>query len=128
MFPHERGDAVAGKAAFRLETFGNENFWTDVVKLPQGIVAAQFTPKQALMAGYHINVDQLDNATKATIAAEVQTDLSPANAPLLNDPATTVKLINANAARKFKWGFWRRWSWRALDGALVGPVGSMTRA
>ncbi|MBA3819064.1 MAG: hypothetical protein H0X17_09250 [Deltaproteobacteria bacterium] len=82
---------------FRLETFGNENFWTDVVKLPQGIVAAGLTPKQALMAGYHVNVEALDAATQQAIAAEVKTDLSPGQAPLLNSPATTIKLINANA-------------------------------
>ena len=97
LHPHEHGNAVAGQAVFRMETFGNENFWTDAVKLPQGIVAAGFTPKQALMAGYSVNIDQLDAATKAAIAAELQTDLSPANAPLLNSPATTLKLINANA-------------------------------
>ncbi len=96
-FPHERGNAQAGQAVFRMETFGDENFWTDVVKLPQGIVAAGFTPKQALMAGYSVNIDKLDAPTKMAIGAELQTDLSPTNAPLLNDPATTVKLINANA-------------------------------
>ncbi len=97
LHPHDSGNAQAGRDVFRNETFGNENFWTDVVKLPQGITAAAFTPKQALMAGYHVNVDKLDDTTKAAIAAEVQTDLSPANAPLLNSFATTVKLINANA-------------------------------
>ncbi len=97
LHPHDKGNAQAGQAVFRMETFGNENFWTDAVKLPQGVVAAGFTPKQALMAGYNVNVDKLDAQTKAAIAAELQTDLSPANAPLLNSPATTVKLINANA-------------------------------
>ncbi|MBA3503348.1 MAG: hypothetical protein M4D80_15635 [Myxococcota bacterium] len=97
LHPHDRGDAQAGQAVFRMETFGNERFWTDAVKLPQGIVAAGLTPKQALMAGYNVNVDALDNATKAAIAAELQTDLSPGQAPLLNNPATTIALINANA-------------------------------
>jgi cytochrome c2 len=96
-FPHSDGDATAGKILFRMETFGDENFWTDVVKLPQGIMAAGFTPKQALAAGYNINIDALPTATQAAIAAEVQTDLSPANAPMLNDPATTIALINANS-------------------------------
>ncbi len=97
LHPHDAGNAQRGQAVFRLETFGNENFWTDAVKLPQGIMAAGFTPKQALAAGYSVNIDALDNATKAAIAAELMTDLSPQNAPLLNSPATTVKLINANA-------------------------------
>ena len=95
--PHERGNAANGKAVFRMETFGNESFWTDAVKMPQGIVAAGITPKQALMTGLHVDIDALDPATKAAIGAELMTDLSPQNAPLLNSPATTVKLINANA-------------------------------
>lgn len=97
LFPHDKGDAVAGKAVFRLETFGDENFWTDVVKLPQGIVAAQLTPKMALANGYNINIDAVDPDTKAKLAVELMTDLSPANAPTLNSPAATIKLINENA-------------------------------
>ncbi len=95
--PHERGNAADGKAVFRSETFGNENFWTDAVKLPQGMVAAGFTPKQALMAGFHVNIDALDSATQAAIAAELETDLSPEQAPLLNSVEGTIALINANA-------------------------------
>jgi hypothetical protein len=30
--PHERGDAAAGKNAFRFETCGNEGFWTDAAR------------------------------------------------------------------------------------------------
>lgn len=97
LHPHMRGDAKAGKDVFRKETFGNEVFWTDVVKLPQGILAAKFTPKQALQAGYNVDIDALDDATKTAVAAELMTDLSPEKAPLLNSVDTTVKLINANA-------------------------------
>ncbi len=97
LHPHQVGNKEAGRAVFRMETFGDEGFWTDVVKLPQGIVAAGFTPKQALMAGYSVNIDALDPATQAALGAELKTDLSPANAPLLNSAATTIKLINANA-------------------------------
>ncbi len=95
--PHATGDAKAGQAVFRMETFGDENFFTDAVKLPQGIVAAALTPVQALKNGYNVNIDALDAATQSAIAKELATDLSPANAPLLNDPKTTLVLINANA-------------------------------
>ena len=87
--PHDRGDPAVGKSVFRDETFGNENFWTDAVKLPQGIVAAGFTPKQALIAGYNVNIDKLDPTTQAAIAAELTTDLSPQQAPLLTSGART---------------------------------------
>lgn len=94
---HETGDARAGKEVFRSETFGNEAFWTDAVRLPQGMMAAKFTPLDALKAGYHVNVDALDDAMKKAMAAELKTNLSPADAPMLNDPKTTAALVNANA-------------------------------
>ncbi len=95
--PQTLGNATAGQTVFRKETFGNEGFWTDAARLPAGIVAAKFTPLDALAAGYQINIDAIDATTKATLAAELQTDLTPAHAPNLNNVATTVKLINENA-------------------------------
>ena len=34
------GDVNVGKDVFRFETFGNEGFWTDAVRMPQGLKAA----------------------------------------------------------------------------------------
>jgi cytochrome c2 len=92
---HQKGNAASGQAVFRNATFGNEGFWTDAVKLPQGIVAAGVTPVMALKLGLSVDVDALDPATKAAVAAEIAA-MGTAG-PILNDPATTVKLINANA-------------------------------
>ncbi len=94
---HATGDATAGRNVFRFETFGTEGFWTDAVRLQQGIAAAGVTPIQALGIGLSVDIDALDAPTQAALTAELATDLSPANAPLLNDPATTIALINANA-------------------------------
>ena len=94
---HQTGSKSAGKNVFRMETFGNEGFWTDAVRLPAGMLAAKFTPIDALKAGYSVNVEALGDAMKKTIAAELKTDLSAASAPHLNDVATTVALVNANA-------------------------------
>lgn len=94
---HQTGNAVAGRDVFRFETFGNEAFWTDALRLQQGFVAAGVTPIQALQLGLQVDIDALDPATQQALAAELATDLSPANAPLLNNPNTTVTLINANA-------------------------------
>ena len=49
--PRQDGDAVLGKQVFRFETFGNEGFWTDAVRLPAGIAAKHVTPLQALQLG-----------------------------------------------------------------------------
>jgi len=94
---HAVGDGVSGQQVFRFETFGNERFFTEAMKLQQGIVAAGVTPIDALKLGLNVDIDALDAPTQAALAAELATDLSPANAPLLNSPATTIKLINANA-------------------------------
>lgn len=95
--PHSMGDQVNGETVFRYETFGNEAFWTDAARLPEGIVTAGITPVQALQLGLHVDVEALSPEVVAIVAEELKTDLSPENAPALNDPATTVALINANA-------------------------------
>ena len=94
---HATGNVANGKIVFRFETFGNERFWTDALRLQQGMMATGVTPIKALKLGLMVDIDALDAATQTAIAAEAKTDLSPINAPLLNDTATLVKLINANA-------------------------------
>ena len=37
---HAVGDSANGKQVFRFETFGNERFWTDALRLQQGVMAA----------------------------------------------------------------------------------------
>ena len=91
------GDAEAGRDVFRFETFGNEGFWTDAMRLPKGMEDEKFTPLQALEAGLHVDVEALDADMKKTLGAELKTDLSAKNAPMLNDPKTTMKLVKANA-------------------------------
>ncbi len=54
---HRTGNPVSGREVFRFETFGNEGFWTDALRLPQGVVAARITPLQALLGGMHVDSD-----------------------------------------------------------------------
>ena len=95
--PHQTGSAAAGRDVFRFETFGNEGFWTDAARLPKGMLDAKFTPKQALEAGLQVDIEAVNPAMRKIMEAELKTDLSPQNAPALNDPKNTVALINANA-------------------------------
>ncbi len=95
--PHQTGNAAAGRDVFRFETFGNEGFWTDAARLPKGMIDAKFTPKQALEAGLQVDIEAVDPAMRKIMEAELKTDMSPQNAPALNDPKNTVALINANA-------------------------------
>lgn len=95
--PQQMGDAALGRDVFRNETFGNEGFWTDAVRLPAGIKAARVTPMQALALGLQVDADAIDDATKRQLAAELRTDPSGRSSKLLNDPAVTMALIEAGA-------------------------------
>ncbi len=90
-------DVRAGRDVFRFETFGNEGFWTDAMRLPQGMKQEKITLLKLLETGFHIDADALDAATRTTLAAEFKTDLSVARAPLINDPLFTDKLVEVNA-------------------------------
>jgi cytochrome c2 len=96
-FPREDGDASAGKEVFRFETFGNEGFWTDAVRLPQGMVAAGVTPFQALQLGVQIDMDAIDEATRAALTEQLKADPTGATSAWLNDPKNLPVLVNANA-------------------------------
>ena len=95
--PRQDGNAAAGRDVFRFETFGDEGFWTDALRLPEGLKAAKVTPMQALQLGLHVDVDALDTATKDSLMKELKADPSGKTSALLNDPNTLPKLINANA-------------------------------
>ena len=94
---HQTGSAEAGRDVFRFETFGNEGFWTDAARLPQGMMQAKLTPKQALEAGLQIDIDAVEGKLRRDIEREAGTDLSPQRAPMMNDPRTMLALVNANA-------------------------------
>ena len=97
-FHHPLGDdADHGKEVFRFETFGNEGYWTRVLRLPQGLIATSFTTVEALQLGVNIDIDAVPSALRSKLIAEAKTDLSAAKAPLMNDPATFIALLEANA-------------------------------
>lgn len=95
--PIRKGNVASGRDVFRYETFGDEGFWTDAARMPQGMKAAKITPVDALKAGVSVDAERIPVGLRAALAKELKTDLSPAKAPLLNSPATTDKLIKANA-------------------------------
>ena len=94
---HSSGNAVAGRDVFRFETFGNEGFWTDAARMPQGMMAVKLTPKQALEMGLQIDIEAVPPALRRLMEAELKTDLSAQSAPTINDPNAMVALVNANA-------------------------------
>ncbi|MBC7961654.1 MAG: hypothetical protein H7Y05_01775 [Steroidobacteraceae bacterium] len=86
----------AGKQTFRFDTFGDEAFWGDTLKLHQAIEGSKFvggvgagvSPKTALAVGLKVDVDALPGDLVAQLK----------NGTLnLDDPANTLALIKLNA-------------------------------
>ncbi len=75
-----------GRHTFRYDTFGDEAFWTDVLRLEQPI--ATLSPAAALGVGLKVDADALPPGVADAIAAG-KVDL--------NDPAVTLQLLAANA-------------------------------
>ncbi|MCA1596379.1 MAG: hypothetical protein LC772_08150 [Chloroflexi bacterium] len=92
-----KGDPKRGQQVFRFETFGDEGFWTDAARLPQGMKKAHVTLLAALKNGVNIDVDRVDPAVLRRLSREFKTNLSPANAPLLNSPALLAELVKSDA-------------------------------
>jgi hypothetical protein len=84
-----------GRQIFRFDTFGDEAFWGDTLKLHQAIqglksggVGPGVSPKTALAVGLKVDADALPNKLlKQLKKGEVD----------LDDPATTVALLKLNA-------------------------------
>lgn len=95
--PLDEGDARLGQDVFRNETFGNEGFWTDAVRLPQGMAAAKVTPFQALELGIQVDIDAVDQSTRDQLVAQLHADPTGRSSAILNDPTVTVALVKANA-------------------------------
>ena len=88
---NEHGPAVEakrreGQAIFRFDTFGDEQLWTDVLRMHEVIPTVD--PATALAVGLKVDVEALP----AEIIAAVQ-----AGQVDLTDPAVTIELLRLNA-------------------------------
>jgi mono/diheme cytochrome c family protein len=73
---------AAGKEIFRFDTFGNQTFWTDTLRIHE-VIEAGVSPTVALSVGLKVDADALPPGI-----------LQSAD---LNSPATTVALLKLNA-------------------------------
>src|SRR5512132_1751363 len=78
---------TAGKDIFRFDTFGDEKYWTDTLRMHE-VIAAAVTPAAALSVGLKVDADALPQAVKDALAAG-KVDL--------NSTATTLTLLKLNA-------------------------------
>ena len=89
-------DLIAdGRRIFRFDTFGDEAFWGDQLRLHDAIKGAQaggvgpgLSPRAALGLGLKVDLDALPSSLVAELRA---------NRVNLDDPAVTVALLKANA-------------------------------
>lgn len=78
---------AAGKQIFRFDTFGDEAFWTDVLRMHE-VIAAAVDPTTALSVGLKVDAEALPPAVVQGIQ----------NGSIsLTDPATTIALLKLNA-------------------------------
>jgi mono/diheme cytochrome c family protein len=75
-----------GRQIFRYDTFGDEQLWTDVLRMHEAI--ATVSPATALAVGLKVDVDALPAAVLDALKAG-QVDL--------NDPAVTIELLRLNS-------------------------------
>lgn len=76
-----------GRTIFRFDTFGDETFWTDTLRMHE-VIAANVSPAVALQVGLKVDVDALPPALRAGLLAGTVD---------LDDPATTVALLRLGA-------------------------------
>lgn len=81
---HQRLD---GRDIFRFDTFGDEQLWTDVLRLHEAVQT--ISPTTALSVGLKVDVDALPQGIVAALQAGQGVDL--------NDPAVTIALLKLNA-------------------------------
>src|SRR5215207_10095523 len=76
-----------GQQTFRFDTFGDETFWTDTLRMHE-VISSAVSPATALSVGLKVDADALPAAVKQGIA-DGTVDL--------NSPATTVALLKLGA-------------------------------
>jgi cytochrome c5 len=72
----------SGKEIFRFDTFGDEQLWTDKLRMHE-VIAAAVSPTVALSVGLKVDADALPPGILETVD--------------LNDPATTIALLSLDA-------------------------------
>ena len=76
----------SGKDIYRFDTFGDEQLWTNVLRMDEAV--STVSPATALAVGLNVDVDALPQAVIAALRAD-QLDLT--------DPAVTIELLRLNA-------------------------------
>ena len=85
--PFDPATLQQGKTIFRFDTFGDQTFWTDTLRMHE-VIRTSVSPKTALSVGLKVDADALPPEVKAGIQ----------NGTIdLDSPATTVALLKLGA-------------------------------
>lgn len=85
--PAEQPGVARGRNIFRFDTFGDETFWTDTLRMHE-VIRTGVSPATALSVGLRVDVAALPASLRAALkAGQVN----------LNDPAVTVALLKLGA-------------------------------
>jgi cytochrome c553 len=76
-----------GREIFRFDTYGDETFWTDTLRLHE-VIRTSVSPNAALQLGLKVDADALPAAVRSALRAKTLD---------LDDPGTTVALLKLNA-------------------------------
>jgi hypothetical protein len=85
--PPDPVQVAEGKEIFRFDTFGDETFWTDTLRMHE-VIQSAVDPTTALAVGLKVDAEALP----AEVVAGIQS-----GAISLTDPATTVALLKLGA-------------------------------
>ncbi|HEY5021687.1 MAG TPA: hypothetical protein VII30_04260 [Gemmatimonadaceae bacterium] len=85
--PNDPALIAQGKDIFRFDTFGDETFWTDTLRMHE-VIRSAVDPTTALSVGLKVDTDSLP----AAVVAGIQN-----GSISLTSPATTVALLKLNA-------------------------------
>jgi cytochrome c5 len=80
--PDDELPGATGQEIFRFHTFGDEQLWTDKLRMHE-VIAAAVSPTVALSVGLKVDAEVLPPGILGTVD--------------LNDPATTIALLELNA-------------------------------
>lgn len=85
--PMDPAMIATGQQTFRFDTYGDESYWTDTLRM-NDVIASGVSPATALAVGLKVDMDALPPAV-VTAIQQGQVDL--------NSPATTVTLLKLGA-------------------------------
>ena len=85
--PMNPATLASGKQIFRFDSYGDESYWTDTLRMHE-VIASSVSPATALAVGLKVDMDALPHAVVQAIQQGTVD---------LNSPATTVALLKLGA-------------------------------